>query len=58
MNMTPSKLGCSEQHVCQRMQVWMALLEKGIDFDVVFIQLYNKPDWCALCGTASVHAAG
>ncbi len=26
-------------------QVWMVLLEKQIDFAVVFIQLYNKPEW-------------
>lgn len=27
------------------LQVWMALLEKQVDFAVVFIHLYNKPDW-------------
>jgi hypothetical protein len=27
------------------MQIWMALLYKGIPFDVVFIDLRNKPDW-------------
>ena len=27
------------------MQIWLALLYKGIPFDVVFIDLRNKPDW-------------
>lgn len=26
-------------------QVWMALLEKRIPFDVIFIELFDKPDW-------------
>ena len=30
---------------CER--VWLALLEKEIPFDVVFISLYDKPHWCA-----------
>ena len=30
-------------HTC--VQVWLALLQKGIPFDVVFIDLRNKPDW-------------
>lgn len=28
---------------CER--VWMALLEKNIEFEVMFISLYNKPEW-------------
>jgi glutathione S-transferase len=28
---------------CER--VWLALEEKGIDYDAVLIDLYAKPDW-------------
>lgn len=27
------------------MQVWLALEEKGIPYDCVLIELYNKPAW-------------
>ena len=30
---------------CER--IWLALLHKGIPFDVIFIDLRNKPDWFA-----------
>jgi glutathione S-transferase len=28
---------------CQR--VWLALEEKGLDYDSVLIDLYDKPEW-------------
>ena len=36
-------IGVKPNRFC--VQVWMALLYKDIPFDVVFIELRNKPDW-------------
>jgi glutathione S-transferase len=30
---------------CPPAQVWLALEEKGIPYDCVLIELYNKPAW-------------
>jgi glutathione S-transferase len=41
---------------CER--VWLALLEKGVAYDTVFIDLRDKPDWYkAMIPTAQVPAA-